>query len=121
MNRQYQMDRQCAIDRFTRWAEQQPAPLQIPFPMLSFVKLAEEGLGELMRQVGKIFIETVMEKEVEEVVGQRSKPDEEREATRWGTEQGFCIIDGQKVPIPRPRVRSVGGGEIRLGSYELFQ
>src|SRR5437868_15546768 len=27
---------------------------------------------------------------------------------------------GQKVPIERPRVRSVENREIRLGSYELF-
>ncbi len=31
------------------------------------------------------------------------------------------MIDGQKVPIARTRVRGKAGGEVKLGSYELFQ
>jgi hypothetical protein len=45
----------------------------------------------------------------------------ERQASRWGKEQGYCVIDGQKVPIARTRVRSKAGGEVKLGSYEMFQ
>ena len=32
-----------------------------------------------------------------------------------------CVVDGQKVPIRRPRVRDRQNGEQRLGSYELFR
>ena len=75
-----------------------------------------------MRAVGKLFIETVMEAEVEHLVGQRSKRNRKRGAYRWGTEAGFCIIDGQRVPIDRPRIRNQQNNkEIPLGSYELFQ
>jgi putative transposase len=35
-------------------------------------------------------------------------------------EQGYCIVMGQKVPIQRPRVRTVEDKEVRLDSYELF-
>ncbi len=63
-----------------------------------------------------------MESEVEQVVGQRSQPNQNRGAYRWGSESGFCVIDGQRVPIQRPRVRSrAQNKEIALGSYELFQ
>jgi transposase-like protein len=63
-----------------------------------------------------------MESEVKELAGARSQPNADREAYRWGHEAGFCIIDGQKVPINRPRVRSrQNDREIPLGSYELFQ
>jgi transposase-like protein len=86
------------------------------------VKLAEQSLGELLRRVGKMFIEEVLEAEAEKIAGPRSKADQERHAYRWGTEQGYCVIDGQKVPIARPRVRSkFHNREIPLGSYELFQ
>jgi transposase-like protein len=72
--------------------------------------------------VGKVFIETVMENEVIGLVGARSQPNAERSAYRWGTESGFCIIDGQRVPVDKPRVRNrQNDREIPLGSYELFQ
>lgn len=40
-----------------------------------------------------------MEAEVEQLAGRRSAPDPNRAAYRWGTEDGFCLIDGQRVPI----------------------
>ena len=39
-----------------------------------------------------------------------------------GNGKGYCVIDGQKIPLDRPRVRSgQNNQEIPLGSYELFQ
>jgi putative transposase len=54
-------------------------------------------------------------------VGERSVRDRERQASRWGKEQGHCVIDGQKVPIRRTRVRGQDNRERKLGSYELFK
>src|SRR3954454_14435146 len=61
-----------------------------------------------------------MEEEVRHLVGERNRPLPERTAKRWGTERGYCVVMGQKVPVERPRVRSTQGREIRLGSYEMF-
>jgi len=36
--------------------------------------LTQTSLGDLLRGVGKIFIETVMEAEVEQLAGKRSEP-----------------------------------------------
>ncbi len=59
---------------------------------------------------------------MKQLVGQRSQPDSDRRAYRWGSESGFCIVDGQRVPLERPRVRSRQRNcEIPLGSYEIFQ
>jgi len=63
----------------------------------------------------------VMEEEVRHVVGERSVPNAGRQASRWGKEQGYCVVDGQKVPIERTRVRDKANREVKLGSYELFQ
>ena len=57
---------------------------------------------------------------VRELVGERSQRQAERTANRWGSEQGYCVVMGQKVPVQRPRVRIVEDKEVRLGSYELF-
>src|SRR5439155_25530963 len=65
-------------------------------------------------------MELLMEEEVRQVVGPRSERQENRKASRWGSEQGYSIVMGQKVPIERPRVRTTENQEVRLGSYEMF-
>jgi len=118
----YQKEAAKAAEQFQDWAKQSQRPIQLMFPILEMIELAKQGLGELVRHLGKMFIEEVLEVETEHLAGPRSKPTEEREAYRWGREQGYCVIDGQKVPIARPRVRSkIHNREIPLGSYELFQ
>lgn len=96
-------------------------PIQITLPMAEVLAYLEHGLGELVRKVGKLFIESVLESEVEQLMGPRLQRNSGRRAYRWGTEQGYCVVDGQRVPIVRPRIRECGGGELPLGSYRLFQ
>lgn len=62
-----------------------------------------------------------MEEEVRHLAGERHQQHAERRAHRWGQEDGYCVIDGQKVPIQRTRLRTKDKREQRLGSYELFQ
>ncbi len=122
MKKRYQKEKAEAVERFQAWTGKEGEAVQLLLPRSDIAELAQQSLGELLRQVGKLFIETVMEEEVAEVVGERSKPNSERQAYRGGREAGFCIIDGQRVPIDRPRVRSrVHNREIPLGSYALFQ
>ena len=122
MKKQYQINKQRAAKRFQNWAATNEEPIQLTFPAADIAELAQSSLGDLLRAVGKLFIETVMEAEVEDIVGRRSKRNQERGAYRWGTEAGFCVIDGQRVPIARPRIRNrQNNKEIPLGSYELFQ
>lgn len=122
MKKRYQITKLRAAENFRRWASANPHPIQLTFPTAEMVELASRSLGELLRQGGKVFLPRVMEAEVEELVGQRSRPNADRGAYRWGTEEGFCMIEGQRVPMARPRVRSrQHHREIPLGSYELFQ
>jgi transposase-like protein len=65
-------------------------------------------------------MELLMQEEVRELVGERSQRQVERMANRWGSEQGYCVVMGQKVPVKRPRVRTTEDTEVRLGSYEMF-
>jgi len=122
VKKQYQIRAQRAIDQFQEWATGEVDPIQLSLPAADMLKLAQQSLGELLRQVGKLFVENVLEAEVEQVAGERSQPDPKRAAYRWGTERGYVIIDGQKVPIEKRRVRNrQNDREILLGSYELFQ
>jgi transposase-like protein len=122
VKKQYQISKRRAAERFEQWAKSNPIPVQLTFPTAGIAELAQSSLGDLLRSVGRIFIENVMESEVKELAGERSKRNSRRGVYRWGSESGFCIIDGQRVPIDRPRLRSRDENcEIPLGSYELFQ
>ena len=122
MKKRYQIRAQRAIDQFQEWAKGEGDPIQLSLPTTDMLKLVQQSLGELLRHVGKMLVENVLEAEVEQVAGERSKPDPQRTAYRWGSERGYVVIDGQKVPIEKPRVRSrQTNREILLGSYELFQ
>jgi len=121
LKKRYQISRRRAAEKFRKFALSNPVPIQLTFPLPDVVELAQTSLGDLLRGVGRAFIESVMEAEVEELAGKRSQPDPERNIYRWGIEDGYCIIDGQRVPIKRPRLRSRTKREIPLGSYEMFQ
>src|ERR1043166_3848916 len=100
-------------------ADGNPA-VQMMLPMAEMVGWLRKGVGELIRQAGLQLMDLLMKEEVRELVGERSQPQPERTASRWGTESGYCVVMGQKVPIRRPRVRTVEDKEVRLGSYEMF-
>jgi putative transposase len=121
LKKTYQISRRRAAEKFRKFALTSPVPVQLTFPMTEMLELAQTSLGDLLRGVGKVFIESVMEAEVEQLAGKRSQPDPQRNIYRWGIEDGYCIIDGQRVPIRRPRLRSRTKKEVPLGSYEMFQ
>jgi putative transposase len=91
-------------------------------PMAEPVGWLRQGAGELVRQAGLQLMSLLMEEEeeVRTLAGERSQPQPERKANRWGKERGYCVVMGQKVPIERPRVRTTEGREVRLGSDEMF-
>jgi transposase-like protein len=120
MKRPYQIESQRAVKRLEEMAADGNPAVQMVLPMAEMVGWLRKGVGELIRQAGLQLIQLLMEEEVKQLVGERSRPAPERTANRWGTERGYCVVMGQKVPVERPRVRSTEEREIRLGSYEMF-
>jgi transposase-like protein len=121
VKKQYQIDKQTAVERFRQQAGQPKAKLQLVLPLAHIVAWVQRGVGELMRESVRQLMQEVMQDEVRRLVGDKSCRQSPRQAYRWGSEQGYCVIDGQKVPLPRPRVRDTEQREVALGSYELFQ
>jgi putative transposase len=121
MQKRYQIDKQRAVQQFRRLATETNPNIQMILPLAGIVGMLQEGVGHLMREAGLVLMMGVMEEEVRHVVGERSVPNAGRQANRWGKEQGYCVVDGQKVPIERTRVRDKANREVKLGSYELFQ
>jgi putative transposase len=121
MKRRYQIDQQRAVQQFRRLATEQNPNIQMILPLADIVGLLQEGVGNLLREAGLALMQTVMEEEVRHLAGERHQQHEARRVHRWGKEDGYCVVDGQKVPIRKTRLRTPDKREQRLGSYELFQ
>jgi transposase-like protein len=121
MKRQYQMEQQRAVQQFRRIATEQNPDIQMILPLADIVGMLQQGVGNLLRETGLALMQTVMEEEVRHLAGERHQQHEGRRAHRWGKEDGYCVVDGQKVPIRKTRLRTPDKREQRLGSYELFQ
>ena len=120
MKKPYQIEAQRAVKQLEAMAGDDRPAVQMLLPMAEMVGWLRKGVGELIRQAGLQLLDLLMQEEVCELVGERSRRQPERKASRWGSEQGYCVVMGQKVPIRRPRVRTTEDQEVRLGSYEMF-
>ena len=120
MKKPYQIEAQRAVKQLAEMAADGNPSVQMVLPMAEMVGWLRKGVGELIRQAGLQLMDLMMQAEVEELAGERSQRQAERTASRWGSEHGYCVVMGQKVPIQRPRVRTTGDKEVRLGSYEMF-
>jgi putative transposase len=82
---------------------------------------AREGLMALSVGVGLGILAELMEAEVDEVVGPKGRHDPARTAKRHGHEPSSVTLGARRVPVARPRVRSVDDErEIALGTFGHF-
>jgi putative transposase len=121
MKKRYQIEQQRAVQQFRQLATEQNPDVQMILPMADIVGLLQQGVGHLLRQAGLELMSLVMDEEVRHLAGERHQQHPGRRAHRWGKEDGYCVVDGQKVPIQKTRLRTKDKHEQRLGSYELFQ
>jgi putative transposase len=120
MKKTYQIESQRAMKQLEAMAADGNPAVQMVLPLAEMVGWLRQGVGELIRQAGLRLMDLLMQEEVRELVGERSQRQAERTANRWGSERGYCVVMGQKVPVERPRVRTTDDQEVRLGSYEMF-
>src|SRR5881396_588327 len=113
MKRRYQIDQQRAVQQFRQLAREENPSIQMIFPMAEVVGLLQEGVGHLLREAGLALMNLVMEEEVRNLAGERYQQHPARRAHRWGKEAGYCVVDGQKVPIERTRLRTPENREQR--------
>ena len=115
-----ELGKQRAIGKFRELAAEGTS-VQLALPLAEVMQMVQDGCGQLLREAGLRLMMLVMEEEAERLIGPRHQQDEQRRGYRWGNEAGYCVVDGQKVPIERIRLRSKDGRELPLGSYQLFQ
>jgi len=82
--------------------------------------VAREGLLALSVATGLSVMQAMFEAEVTAVAGPKGKHDPERTVVRHGSEKGSVTLGGRRVPVSRPRARTVNGHEVPLQSYAQF-
>ena len=90
-----------------------------------FADRMREGLLAASVAVGLEVMGELVEAEVTELAGAKGKHDAGRAVYRHGSENGKVTLGGRRVPVRRPRVRTVaasdgGEREVRLESYDTF-
>jgi putative transposase len=102
-------------------ALESPLPAEIQDALGELVGAAREGLLALSVSVGLGVVHSLMEREVDEVVGSKYKHNPERTAKRHGHEHGSMTLGGRRVEVSRPRMRTVDDErELPVQSYEYF-
>jgi putative transposase len=87
-----------------------------------FAEHMREGLLAASVAVGLEVMAELMESEVTDLAGPKGKHNPARTAKRHGSQDGTVTLGGRRVPVRRPRVRSVGDDEheLPLASYGGF-
>jgi putative transposase len=90
--------------------------------LAAFAEHMREGLLAASTAVGLEVMAELIDAEVCELAGPKGRHDTDRTAVRHGTEAGSVTLGGRRVPVRRPRVRTVVGDdqparEVTLESY----
>jgi putative transposase len=95
-------------------------PEEIALALTDIVGAAREGLMAMSVAAGMAVMAAMFEAEIATVCGPKGKHDAGRAAVRHGTGKGSVTLGGRRVPVERPRARTVDGHEVPLASYEHF-
>jgi len=98
-------------------AAQEP---QLTLAMPEVAGVIREGLLALSVSAGMAVLQEMLAQDVERLVGPRGRHDAERTAYRHGAERSSLPLGGRRVPLTRPRVRSLEGEELGLPTWRAL-
>ena len=96
------------------------ACFQMILPMHEMLFDVAQAIEQTSSQAGLLMMKAMIDEEVEQLAGPRYAHQPDRQALRWGRDEGHVIFAGRKVAMEKPRVRSVAGQEIPLSRYDAF-
>jgi len=120
MKKAYQIDERRAIEKFRTHLQNDPGEIQMILPLAEIAQKLRHGVAPLLLHAQLQLLTLIMQDEIDYLTGPAYRRGGEKEIRRWGQESGSVVINGQKVPVQRPRARSADG-EVKIGSYELFR
>jgi hypothetical protein len=87
--------------------------------LATFAEHMREGLLAASTAVGLEVLAELMDAEVTAIAGPKGKHNGDRAAVRHGTEAGSVTLGGRRVPVRRPRVRTVADGDDDRSAREV--
>ncbi len=87
------------------------ASFQMILPMSEILFDVAGAIEQTASEAGLRMMRALIDEEVEQLTGDRYQHQPNRQAIRWGKEDGHVIFAGRKVAIDKPRVRSKDGTE----------
>jgi putative transposase len=91
--------------------------LQMQLPITELVAGARDDIESLCAQIGLTIMRAIMDQEVARKLGTWGR----QTVHRHGSQKGYIVFAGRKVPIEKPRIRSKDRQEVPLNSYQCFQ
>ena len=95
-------------------------PEEVRLAMTDIAGAAREGLLAMSVAAGMAVMAVMFDAEIAQACGPKGKHEPGRAAVRHGAGRGSVTLGGRRVPVDRPRARTVDGHEVRLGSYAHF-
>lgn len=95
--------------------------VRMPLPLAEVWEELQAEVERMTGEAGLKILRAILEDEVTQKVGPAYRPESGLEARRWGSQRGYVVFGGQKIPLDRPRVRKRGGGEVELETYRKLQ
>ena len=88
--------------------------------MTDIAGAAREGLLAMSVAAGLAVMAAMFDAEIAQACGPKGKHESGRAAVRHGAGSGSVSLGGRRVPVDRPRARTVDGHEVPLSSYSHF-
>ncbi len=120
MKKAYQIDERRAIEKFRSHLQNDHGAIQMILPLAEVAQKLRSGVAQFLLQAQLQLLTLIMEDEINWMTGPAYERGGDKEVRRWGNEDGSVVINGQKVPVQRPRARGERG-DVKIGSYELFR
>src|SRR3954464_400687 len=95
-------------------------PAEVRLALTDIAGAAREGLLAMSVAAGMAVMQTMFTAEIAAACGPKGRHDPGRAVVRHGTGRGSVVLGGRRVPVGRPRARTVEGGEVPLAVYQLF-
>jgi putative transposase len=95
-------------------------PDEVRLALADIAGAAREGLLAMSVAAGLAVMQAMFDAEITAVCGPKGRHDANRVASRHGAGSGSVVLGGRRVPITRPRARTVDGHEVPLAAYAHF-
>ncbi len=94
---------------------------QILLPWVELITEARLAVDEVIHQIGRQTIETILSLSAQEIAGPRT-PGKASGDIRWhGSQAGRVSLTDRQIQVRRPRLRHKQDGEVKVPAYEALQ